>query len=73
GRTLNRSSKPHPAAKTLNCFRSSNNTDLSRLARELLGSSAGHARDSYDAAEAGLNVYLQRVGLDLSDPHAAIE
>ena len=33
--------------------------------------SAGRARDAYDAAEAGFNIYIERVGLDLSDPHAA--
>ena len=49
------------------------NAEVSRLAREIFGMSAGRARDAYDAAEAGFNIYLERVGLDLSDPHAAIE
>lgn len=49
------------------------NAELSRLAREVFGCSAGHARDSYDAAEAGLNIYLERVGLDLSDPTVAYQ
>jgi len=50
-----------------------NNAALSQLAREILGSSVGHARDTYDAAEAGFNIYLQRVGLDLSNTPAAID
>ena len=45
----------------------------SRLAREVFGMSAGRARDAYDAGEAGFNIYIERVGLDLSDPHAAIK
>ncbi len=49
------------------------NAEVSRLAREIFGASAGRARDAYDAAEAGFNIYIERVGLDLSDPRAAIE
>jgi len=49
------------------------NAEVSSLAREIFGASAGHARDAYDAAEAGFNIYMERVGLDLGDPHAAIE
>lgn len=49
------------------------NGELSRLSREVFGMSAGRARDAYDAAEAGFNIYVERIGLDLSDPHAAIE
>ena len=33
------------------------NTGIARLAQEILGSSAGHGRDGYDAAEAGFNIY----------------
>lgn len=49
------------------------NAEVSGLAREIFGTSAGRARDAYDAAEAGFNIYMERVGLDLCDPHAAIE
>jgi len=49
-----------------------NNGAISRLAQEIFGSSAGFARDAYDAAEAGFNIYLNRVGLDLSDTPSAI-
>ena len=47
------------------------NAEVSRLACEIFGTSAGHARDAYDAAEAGFNIYIERAGLDLSDPRAA--
>ncbi len=47
------------------------NIKVARLARETFGSAAGTARDTYDAAEAGMNIHLRRVGLDLTDvPHA---
>jgi predicted RNA methylase len=49
-----------------------NNAAISELTREIFGSSAGHARDAYDAVEAGFNLYLQRIGLDLSNPVEAI-
>ncbi len=49
------------------------NAEVSQLAREIFGVSAGRARDVYDSTEAGFNIYIERVGLDLSDPHAAIE
>ncbi len=49
------------------------NAEVSRLARELFGTSSGRARDTYDSAEAGFNIYMERVGLALSDPHAATE
>jgi protein-L-isoaspartate O-methyltransferase len=49
------------------------NTAISRLAQEILGSSAGHGRDAYDAAEAGLNIYLHRTGVDLNNVLAAID
>jgi|GEM_PF-4309043 len=49
------------------------NTAISRLAQEVLGSSAGHGRDAYDAAEAGLNIYLHRTGVDLNNVLAAID
>jgi hypothetical protein len=50
-----------------------NNAAISRLARDIFGSSAGYARDAYDAAEAGFNIYLNRVGLDLSHAPVAID
>jgi hypothetical protein len=50
-----------------------NNAAISQLAREIFGSSAGFARDAYDAAEAGFNIYLNRVGFDLSSTPAAID
>ncbi len=49
------------------------NTAIGRLAREALGSSAGHGRDAYDGAEAGFNNYLHRTGLDLGNVPAAID
>jgi len=48
------------------------NRAISDLAREIFGGSAGKARDAYDAAEAGFNIYLNRVGLNLSDTHAVL-
>jgi P-loop containing NTP hydrolase pore-1/C-terminal domain on Strawberry notch homologue len=50
-----------------------NNAAISQLAREIFGSAAGYARDTYDAAEAGFNIYLNRVGLNLCDAPAAID
>lgn len=50
-----------------------NNARISELSREIFGSAAGHARDAYDAAEAGFNIYLDRSRLDLRDTPAAIE
>jgi len=47
------------------------NPAISRLAREVFGSSAGYARDAYDAAEAGMNIYLDRAGLALEDVPAS--
>ncbi len=49
------------------------NPALSRLARDIFGSSVAHARDAYDAAEAGFNIYLERVGLDLGDVRNAMD
>ncbi len=49
-----------------------NNASVSRLAREVFGSSAGHARDAYDAAEAGFNIYLHRTGLKRQTPDALL-
>jgi hypothetical protein len=49
------------------------NAAVSRLAQEIFGSAAGHARDAYDSAEAGFNLYLKRAGLDLSNAPAAID
>jgi len=49
------------------------NWAISELAREIFGSAAGHARDAYDAAEAGFNIYMRRAGLSLSNVPAAID
>ena len=49
------------------------NPAISKLAREIFGSAAGHARDAYDAAEAGFNIYLHRVGLKLENTAVAME
>ena len=49
------------------------NTVIGRLAQEILGSSAGHGRDAYDAAEAGFNIYLHRMGLDLGNVPATLD
>ena len=49
------------------------NPALSQLAREILGSSAGHARDAYDAAEAGFNIHLNRLGLELGNVRSVME
>ena len=49
------------------------NRTINRLAQDFFGSSAGHGRDAYDAAEAGFNIYLQRMGLNLGNIPAAIE
>ena len=49
------------------------NTVIARLAQEILGSSAGHGRDAYDAAEAGFNIYLHRMGLDLGNVPATLD
>ncbi len=48
------------------------NRTIGRLSQEILGSSAGHGRDAYDAAEAGWNIYLHRVGIGLGNVPAAI-
>jgi len=48
------------------------NTAIAGLARSVFGVSAGYARDVYDAAEAGMNMYLGRVGLDHEDARATI-
>jgi len=49
------------------------NRAISDLAREIFGASAGKARDAYDAAEAGFNIYLNRIGLNLADAHATLK
>jgi protein-L-isoaspartate O-methyltransferase len=43
------------------------NRAVAHLAREVFGFSAGFGRDAYDAAEAGMNLYLSRVPPDLRD------
>ncbi|MCC6357352.1 MAG: strawberry notch family protein [Phycisphaerales bacterium] len=49
------------------------NRTLIQLADATLGSSAGHARELYDAVEAGMNVFIARAGLDLMDVTGAID
>ncbi|MAT73427.1 MAG: hypothetical protein CMJ58_28420 [Planctomycetaceae bacterium] len=49
------------------------NKAVSELARDIFGSSAGYAREAYDAAEAGFNIFLNRIDFDISDCKAAIE
>jgi tRNA G10 N-methylase Trm11 len=46
---------------------------MARLAREVFGTAAGYARDAYDAAEAGMNIHLERAGLDLSNFANSVE
>lgn len=48
------------------------NAAVSALAREIFGNAVGHARDAYDAAEAGFNLYLERIGIDLRDFNGAV-
>lgn len=50
-----------------------NNAAISDLSREIFGSSAGHARDAYDAAEAGFNLYLKRASIDFRNAPTAIQ
>lgn len=40
---------------------------LVELAREYLRGSAGHGREMYDAAEAGMNIFLARTGFNLGN------
>jgi len=49
------------------------NATISELSREVFGAAAGYARDAYDAAEAGFNIYLTRVGFGVTDTPAAIK
>lgn len=49
------------------------NRALNLLAVEAFGNSAGHARDMYDSAEAGMNIYISRSGLDLVDVPGSID
>ncbi len=46
---------------------------LNQLATECLGHAAGHARDMYDAAEAGMNIRIARAELDLFDVPGSME
>jgi len=46
---------------------------LRTLALEIFGNSAGQARNIYDAAEAGFNLYVSGLGLDFSKPSATID
>ncbi len=46
--------------------------DVDALAREFFGAAAGHARDAYDALEAGFNRYLERLSIDFTNPERAL-
>lgn len=50
-----------------------NNTAISQLARDIFGSAAGNARDAYDAAEAGFNIYLGRIAFDPCEAASALD
>ncbi|MCC7316591.1 MAG: strawberry notch family protein [Planctomycetes bacterium] len=49
------------------------NPAIEELAREAFGSAAGHGRDAYDAAEAGMNMYMERLGVDFDDVAGSIK
>ncbi len=49
------------------------NPRLDALTREVFGNAVGHARDAYDAAEAGMNLHIGGLALDLCDGRRAIE
>ncbi|QDV90790.1 hypothetical protein RAS2_18730 [Phycisphaerae bacterium RAS2] len=49
------------------------NPAIENLAREVFGNAAGHGRDAYDAAEAGMNMYIERLGLDFDDVAGSIK
>lgn len=48
------------------------NPAVELLALEFFGSRAGHARDTYDAIEAGFNLYVRQAGLDLRNSESEI-
>lgn len=43
------------------------NGAISNLARDFFGTAAGHARDAYDATEAGFNLYLKQIEFNASN------
>lgn len=47
------------------------NHKIAEFSRDVFGHSAGHAREAYDAAEAGMNIYIQRIAPNLNDFVAA--
>ncbi len=49
------------------------NRRLTRLARGFLGRAAGTARAAYDAAEAGMNLFIARSNADLADVPATLD
>lgn len=49
------------------------NRTLSQLADGTFGRSSGHARDLYDAVEAGMNLFIARSDVDLADVPPALE
>lgn len=80
--TLGDASEDHPTSRFALRFAALLETDpavrfdnraISELAREIFGSSAGNARDAYDSAEAGFNIYLHRIGLNVTNATAAID
>lgn len=49
------------------------NPRLDSLARDVFGTVVGHARDAYDAAEAGLNLHLNDLAIDCRDGERVID
>lgn len=49
------------------------NPILDNLSSKWLGGSAGRAREAYDAAEAGMNIYLARTGIDFTNVSTALK
>lgn len=49
------------------------NPRLHELAREVLGTAVGTARDAYDAAEAGMNLHIDGLDLDCDDVEGTIQ
>ncbi len=46
---------------------------LDTLTREVFGTAVGHARDAYDAAEAGMNAYIGELAIDFQNGREAID
>lgn len=46
---------------------------LDTLTREVFGAAVGHARDAYDAAEAGMNAHIGELAIELREGRGAID